>query len=247
MKKQFSLFRLFLSHWAWRVLAVLTAMAAAQIGLFLAFSPDDFSANSLHTCLAACRTPLAIVLLVGFALTAGLLLDDRSKGGQRLGYTLDRLALSPRQVITCQAAANLLAWILFWAAEVLVLFVICRLYEAQGGYVGPQTLYLTTWQSPFFHSFLPMDEVSRWGRNLILILCLSVAGACSSAQLRRKRKGPAFYGLVGGTVPVFINPMGYWQTDLLLSLLYLGVTAVSVYNAAQLGKEDGTYEAPELE
>lgn len=243
MKQYFSLFLLFLRHSAWKVLLLAAAMAAVQMGLFWGLTPDP-AAHSLEACLAACRTPLAIAVLLGFALLSALLLTDGAKGKHRLSYTLDRLAISPKAVLGCQAIYNILAYLLFWAVQVLTILGLFWLYQQQGGYVGPQTLYLVTWQDELVHSFLPMEELIRWLRNLVLIVGLAVTVACSAAQLRQKNKPIAFGALVGGTTAAFIQPMGQAPIDMTAILLTLTITGVALYNVLQIGKEEDHEEVP---
>lgn len=243
MKQYFSLFLLFLRHSAWKVLLLAAAMAAVQMGLFWGLTPDP-AAHSLEACLAACRTPLAIAVLLGFALLSALLLTDGAKGKHRLSYTLDRLAISPKAVLGCQAIYNILAYLLFWAVQVLTILGLFWLYQQQGGYIGPQTLYLVTWQDELVHSFLPMEELIRWLRNLVLIVGLAVTVACSAAQLRQKNKPIAFGALVGGTTAAFIQPMGQAPIDMTAILLTLTITGMALYNVLQIGKEEDHEEVP---
>ena len=122
MKSSFSVFLLFLRHSVWKVLLLLAAMAGVELGLFAALMPDP-ATHSLETCLAACGRPLGIVLLMGFASLGCLLLADGAGGKHRLSYTLDRLAVSPRAVLACQAVYNLLVWLLFGAVQAAALGV----------------------------------------------------------------------------------------------------------------------------
>ena len=241
MKSSFSVFLLFLRHSVWKVLLLLAAMAGVELGLFTALMPDP-ATHSLETCLAACGRPLGIVLLMGFASLGCLLLADGAGGKHRLSYTLDRLAVSPRAVLACQAVYNLLVWLLFGAVQAAALLGCFWLYQRQGGYVGPQTLFLTCWQNELVHSFLPMEDVLRWLRNLILALGLAVTVACASAQLRQKNKPIAFCVLVGGTMATFVQPMGQ-PIDVLIILLVLVITGVALYYALSLGEEENHEEA----
>lgn len=241
MKSSFSVFLLFLRHSVWKVLLLLAAMAGIELALFAALTPDP-ATHSLETCLAACGRPLGLVLLMGFVSLGYLLLADGSGGKHRLSYTLDRLAVSPRAVLACQAVYNLLVWLLFGAVQAAALLGCFWLYQRQGGYVGPQTVFLACWQDELVHSFLPMEDVLRWLRNLILALGLAVTVACASAQLRQKNKPITFGVLVGGTMATFVQPMGQ-PIDVLIILLVLVITGVALYYALSLGEEEAHEEA----
>lgn len=237
MRQHRTLFMLFLRQSAWKVLLLLLGMALLQTALFALLVPDP-AHYSLESALLLTQKFLVVVLLAAWVLLAALLVSGGGKGA----YTLDRLALPPKTILLWQSVYNILVYFLFWGVQALVLILLCRLYESQGGYVGPQTFYLACWQSDLFHTFLPMDEWPRWLRNIVLCLGMGIAAACSSAQLRHKGKPWAIFGLVGLSVPLALQPMGTLTSDILTVVLVAVVTAAALYNAFRLGKEDGQYE-----
>lgn len=179
----FTLFLLLLRQSIWKVLWILVCLAGVQLGLFLLLAPESrvYSlAFTLETVQSALLLPLALAWTL---LWAVLLL-----GARHGAYTLDRLIPSPRAVLLWQGLCNTLLCLLFWATEALVLVLLCQLYLAQGGYAGPQTLYLATWQNSLFHTLLPLGEPLRWLRDLCLCLGMGLTAACGSCQLRRGKK-----------------------------------------------------------
>ena len=236
--KHKSLFQLFLRHTAWKVLLILLASAALQGVLFWLGMPDP-TENSLEVVLVPMESRLWWVILLTFAVVVGLLLSASTvRGKGRTDYLLDRLAIPPKEVILCQGICNSLAVLLFWAAEALILLGLCWLYGVMGGFLGPQTIFLATWQNDLLHSFLPMEEVSRWARNLLWSLGVGFAAAAGSAQLRRKGQAIGIFCLIGCSGAIFRCPMGNLALDVFYSLLALGFAAVTLYNAAQIGKEE---------
>ena len=243
MKQHKTLFLLFLRHTAWKVLAVLLVSAVLQVGLFWFWMPDP-TMHSLEVWLAPMESWLWWIILITFAVVVGLLLSASTvRGKGRTDYLLDRLVVSPKEVILCQGICNTLAILLFWGAEALVLLGLCRLYGAMGGWLGPQTIFLATWQNDLLHSFLPMEEVSRWVRNLIWSLGTGFAAAAGSAQLRQKGKAIGIFFLIGCSGALFRLPMGNLAMDVVYSLIALAVAAATLYNAAQMGKEESHEEA----
>lgn len=236
--KHKTLFLLFLRHTVWKVLLILLASAAVQAALFWFLMPDP-ALHSLDLCLGVLETRLWWVVLVTFALIVGLLLTaSTSRGKGRTDYLLDRLAIPPKGVILCQGLANTLVVALFWMAEALILLGLCGLYGAKGGWLGPQTLFLVTWQSDLLHAFLPMEEASRWVCDLIWWVGTGLTAAAGSAQLRRKGKAIGVFFLIGCSAAVFRSPMGNLALDVVYSLIAISVTAVTLYNAFNLGKEE---------
>ena len=237
MKKHGTLFLLFLRHTAWKVLAVLLVSAAVQVGLFRFLVPDP-TRHSLEIALGPMETCLWWMAILTFALLVSLLLTaSTGKGKGRTDYLLDRLAVPPKEVILCQGLYNTLALLLFWAVQALIFLAMGAMYGRMGGHLGPQTFFLATWQNDLLHSFLPMEEVSRWVRNLIWWAGMGFTAAAGSAQLRQKEKAVAVFGLIGASAAVFRCPMGNLCLDVVYSLLAIGVTAVALYNAFGLGKE----------
>lgn len=230
-----TVFLLFLRQSAWKVLLTLAAMAALETALFAALMPDP-AAHSLETALLLCRRPLALTLALGFGVMVGLLVRNGNEKG-RQGYTLDRLRIPPGEVLLWQSVYNTLAVLLLWGTQVLTFFLLCWVYQSQGGFVGPQTFYLTCWQDDLFHSFLPMEEWSRWLRNLAWALGLGVTAACFSAQQRQQNKGIALFLLIGMTPPAFALPMGNATADAILGLICLAILMGAWSNARTLGKE----------
>ena len=237
MKQHKILFQLFLRHTAWKVLLILLASAAIQFGLFWVLMPDP-ARHSLESTLGPMESYLWWIVLLTFAVIVGLLLGATTgRGKGRTDYLLGRLAIPPREVILCQGISNSLTILLFWAAEALVLLGLCRMYEAMGGHLGPQTIFLATWQNDLLHSFLPTEEVSRWVRNLIWCVAVGFTAAAGSAQLRQNEKAVGIFFLIGASGAFFRCPMGNLGLDVVYSLLSLAVTAAVLFNAFTAGKE----------
>ena len=237
MKQHKTLFLLFLRHTAWKVLLVLLVSAALQVGLARFRMPYP-TENSLEVALVPMESPLWWIILLTFAVIVGLLLSASTvRGKGRTDYLLDRLAIPPREVILCQGIYNALAILLFLAAEALVLLGLCRMYGAMGGHLGPQTIFLATWQNDLLHSFLPTEEVSRWVRNLIWCGAVGFTAAAGSAQLRQKEKAVGIFFLIGASGSVFRCPMGNLGLDVVYSLLAIAIAVVTLYNAFTMRKE----------
>ena len=237
MKQHKTLFLLFLRHTAWKVLLILVGSAVLQAALFRFLMPDP-TRYSLETVLQNTESYLWWVVLLTFAVIVGLLLSATTvRGKGRTDYLLDRLAIPPREVILCQGIYNALAVLLFLAAEALVLLGLCRMYGAMGGHLGPQTIFLATWQNDLLHSFLPTEEVSRWIRNLIWCGAVGFTAAAGSAQLRQNEKAVGIFFLIGASGAFFRCPMGNLGLDVVYSLLSLAVTAAVLFNAFTAGKE----------
>lgn len=210
----FTLFLLLLRQSAWKVFEILVCLAGIQIGIFLLLAPES-RVYSLAFTLKTVQSALLLPLVLAWILFWAVLLLS----GRHGAYTLYRLTPSPRALLLWQGLCNTFLCLLFWAAETLVLVLLCQLYLAQGGYAGPQTLYLATWQNSLFHTLLPLDEPLRWLRNLCLCLGMGLTAACGSAQLRRGKKPLALPIQFCLATALIVQPTVSLASELLLLLV----------------------------
>ncbi|WP_152967692.1 hypothetical protein [Oxobacter pfennigii] len=159
-------------------------------------------------------------------------------GGGKLRYTVQRLSVREEAVVFLWAGYNAVCFFLFWAVQLVIVLVLCRLYVTQmdTAYVSGQTIFLAFYRSNFLHSLLPLEEISRYVRNGILILTLGVCASCFSFRQRRGERGSAVVVLAVIVAVSFPNAMGSFGSDIFLSLVALCIAAGAV---AGIWKERG--------
>lgn len=198
MRQHRSLFWLFARHSFWRVLLTLVVCGVVQ---WLVFLSQLRQADALYDALSRCSPFFSVLLFLGFgAVSAALLSATTGLGKHKPAYTMARLPLSPGWVLAWQGIYNTLVYLLFWWVQALVLVGLCWFYGWQGGFLGPNTLYLTLWQVPLFHALLPLGISGGWASGLCLCIGLGVTGAYFTAGLRRDRWNMAFFVLAGGAL-----------------------------------------------
>ena len=207
MKRHGSVLLLMVRHTGWRSLLVLTAMAAAEVGTFLAYLPENLSGMAVSAALWNCRFPLALCIFAGFVLISAFLAGATDgKGSVRTAYTLDRLSVSPRWVLLWQGICNCLTLLLFWCVQVLLFFLLCALFRWRGGTIGPQGLLLVCLQDRLFRLFLPLAGGYRCVLLAVLFLGVGFSAATASAARRRGEKSVIFLAaILGGCFPAFLN------------------------------------------
>jgi len=185
MKAHLSVFYLMARGTLHKVLLLLTLMAAAEGA---AFSLLADGALGLEANIARCRPDLFFG--AAFVLMTVLLWRNGCERGGRLAYTLYRLRVSRRAVFFWQAGYNAFCLLLLWAAQVLTVLGLCRLYPARAGaeLISGQTVFLAFYRQPFLHSLLPLEELRRWLRNGFMILAYGLSAAAFPAALRRGKK-----------------------------------------------------------
>lgn len=198
MKQHRSLFLLFLRHSFWRVLLLLALCGAAEWLVFFFRAPK---AASLYDALSGCSALCLTLSLLCFAAVSALLLwATVGWGKNQPRYTMTRLSLSTGWMMVWQGVYNTLIYLLFWWVQALILVGLCWFYGWQGGFLGPNTLYVTLWQLPYFHALLPLGISGGWVCNLLLCAGLGFTGACFTEGLHRDRQNMAFFLLLLGVV-----------------------------------------------
>ena len=177
VKKHFSVFMLMARSTIYKILGLFVLMAAAEGALFwlaLGRGPTD-SGFSLERVVQGSR----MVWVFGICfllLTALLSWACRQVSGS---YTAMRLSVSGGWVAFWQSVYNVLCYLLFWAVQILIAVVLCRVYTARAPaeYVTGQTVFLAFYRSKFLHSLLPFEDAVFWVRNAAFALTLGICAA----------------------------------------------------------------------
>lgn len=226
-------------------------MAAFYIWMVRWISPDALWLASIEI---GMRDSLVVPMAgVSFVILCAILCLNGLGAGSKSVYTLRRLAISEKEVLCCMAVYNTLIFLLFWMSQALVMLGICRMYEwlapafcAQNGVpvsarlVGPQTVYIAFYRHKYLHSLLPMAEVSRWIRNLILVVSLGICTTTFPNSLRYGKKGIGILILVVLTLGMFCGTAGVIERDIVSGLIALAVGIASACFALG-GAEDEAY------
>lgn len=228
MKKHMSVLMLAAGCWIYKLLALIIAMAVAQTGLFL-LAMNRKPEAALERVLTASR--VSWVFAGAFLLMTGLLLfSGFQNGGSKSNYSLRRLSVGESSVFLCWAAGNCLCLLILWAAEAMIMLGLCKLFtlRAEPSLVSGQTVFLAFYRSPFLHSLMPLEEISRWIRNLFMLVSLGAATASASFRQRRGDGAVAVYVLTGLALLSFVGATGRRDTDVILSLVFAVVSGFSV-------------------
>lgn len=224
MKKHLSVFMLMARSTVYKIIVLLAVMAAVEGGLFwLALSRGPTSSGfSLERVVQDGR--MVWVFGICFLLLTVLL----SRACRRISgsYTALRLSVSGGWVAFWQSVYNVLCYLLFWAVQILIAVVLCRLYTARAPaeYVTGQTVFLAFYRSKFLHSLLPFEDAVFWVRNLVMALAL---GVCAARRPGRADRG--IWGhivLIAVVVGFFLRGIGNAAAGLFAVLV---VAAFAVY------------------
>lgn len=226
MKKHLSVFMLMARSTIYRLLILLLAMAAAQALLFhftlnaaTAAADAGLGPDTLETVIS--RSHIAWVFAICFVLMAVLLCLTGCNYGSRQENTLRRLSVSERSVFVWQMLYNIACFFLLWVAQALIALALCRWYTTvtDPSFVSGQTIFLAFYRNSFLHSLLPLEEGSRWVRNIMLVIGLGAACAQVPIYQRRGKISITIIAMTSLTLVFFSRSIGCFGNDMLIILL----------------------------
>lgn len=186
MNKHLSVLALYARNNFLRLLSLMAAMGILEAVLYvLHWNRVDREQPPLPAAEDLLR---GIPLMSMAALLLLLFLLCRSGGeAPAIAYTLRRLRIPEETTVLWKAVYNGLCLLLFWAVQAGAAMGLCLWYASVIGpdYSSPQTVFLAFYRSPFFHNLLPLDNWTRYLRNLVLLLSLGFCAAVRTYKLRR--------------------------------------------------------------
>lgn len=223
MKRHLSVLMLAARGTVYKFLGLLLMMAAAEGAMFTLALKRDWAENPAGLETLLMRSRVAWACAVCFLLLTALLCRSGCESGSRQGYTLRRLRVSGRAVFFWQSTYNTICFFIFWAAQLFIVLALCALYtlKADPASLTDQTVFLAFYRSGFLHSLLPLEEVSRYVRNVLLVLCLGVSAAAFPFRQRQNKIGGEVIALASLMLVFFSRDMGGFASDILISLLSL--------------------------
>ncbi|MGI6345476.1 MAG: hypothetical protein ACOX18_10690 [Bacillota bacterium] len=233
MKQHLSVLTLAARSTIYKVLGLLIAMAVVQ-GILFYLTLETSLANEppgLEQVISQSR--IALVCGAGFLLLCLLLsLTGYEIGGSKLRYTLQRLSIEEKTTVFWWAGYNAVCFFLFWAAQLVIALLLCRLYltKVDAAYTSGQTILLAFYRNSWLHSLLPLADVSRYLRNAVFALCLGLSAACFSFRQRHDKIGIAVVVVAGLVAVSFALPMGDVLGDVMLSLTALVIAGGAMIN-----------------
>jgi len=187
-----------------KILVLLAGVSAVQLALFVwAFRELSWVDYGLEQVLS--QSYVAKVAAVGFLGMTWLLAQTGSQHGNQIGYTLQRLSVSEREVFWWQALYNGGCYLILWAAQVLTMLGLGVLYTkiADPAMVTSQTILLACYRSRYLSSLLPLTRMGRWLRMLVLLVGLALASAYYPYAKRRGKNCSELITLAALTVFLF--------------------------------------------
>ncbi len=240
MRNYLSVFSLFVSRSFGKITALLTALTAGEIGLFLYYLYSDNAIQNEYISeggadyllgiekLIEDNIPLCLLLIAGFIGVTAVLCLNGCEFSEKQGYTLRRLAISEKKVMLCQSAYGMAVYGIFIILHAIIFYAFSLIYvsfaagheNAFTGIVTEQTVFLAFYRSNIMHAFMPLEDALKIVSNLVMISALGLSTASFSYLMRRK-KFPLSAVLL---IPVILINFASDWTEMTYDLIIIGVS-----------------------
>ena len=190
-----------------KLLLILAAMAAVQMGLFavlLAQVQNQQGSVAVPFENLLLEAGIGKVFYAALAATAvACTLQGCRFSGKNL-YTLQRLPLGEVRTTILWAMVHLACYVILWAGQLAVVFGLWQLFGRELGSGNPGLeLFVAFYNSNFLHTLVPLAEVSRWIAMVFYGLTLAWSSACFGFFQRRGRIRAELPLLLGN--PLFLS------------------------------------------
>ena len=101
-----------------------------------------------------------------------------------------------------------------------------------------QSIFLAYYRNDFLHCILPLDEISGWIRNILMVLCLGYASADFPYRRRYGRLGMNIVFLSVMTLMFFISEVGLMGMDVFICIVFIASAVEITYFLIRDNKEE---------
>lgn len=246
MKKHLSVFSLIARSSIYKLLLLFLLLAAAESVLFCLRLQSTLSAaaalqlepDGMEYVFTGGKVFWSSAVI--FVLMTAQLCRVGCDFGSSQSYTLRRLRITEKSVFIWQTIFNILSFLMLWAVQLGVAMALCHAYVSVVQETSGQAIMLAFYRHKFLHSLLPLSDVSRYIRNIALVLALGIGAAKFSWNNRRGKLGVEIIALTALTVVFFAAETGSDNMDSIVIFLALAVGLEGSYSV--LTKEDDDEE-----
>ncbi len=241
--KDLSVFALLIRNSFYKVLLVLIlSLMAAGLGFYKLFWGNDseivfLSAEQMIDKLGAmpCFVMAFIVILLILGIT-------ESKLNQKSGNTIQRLRIDIKRFFVIETIYNVFIFTLLYAVWICAMIIMMKIYSCRyavaGGLLTPaenaQQLFMAFYRNEFLHNLMPMAEIGKWIRNILVI----VAFAMQAAE-KDKKNYVADIWMSIYLIWILMSDIGINLTDMFADIIALILIAIGCLKAFNVFGEDG--------
>lgn len=252
--KEISLWALLARGSIYKIVMVLSVMAAAEIALF--YGSLRWKMESGRIADALFETIFdsdfkiwffggsSFLFMAAFCLVAFLLHRcETINSGSIFYYTFDRLRVTRQHLFLVETAYNFLCLTLVFAVQTWTVLAMCRIYadRVPTELASPQMVFLAFYRIPFLHNLLPLAETGKWVRNLLLLFAVSMG----ATERGMKNYFQYIYPVIIFALWWNLSGIGAQWSDIFMSLLFSVIILVTSLQAWGIIGGDKSIEEPE--
>lgn len=237
--REISLWALLARGSIYKILTVLILMTAVEIAMFsrrlqafAEFEADTYLAvyysrfDRIFYASDILTLFLAAFCLVSFALVWSQL----ETHGTRSSYTLKRLRVTGDHLFWVTTGYNFLCYLLLSAVQIGTALWMCRLYRERmsAQLVFSQYEFLAFYRTDLLHGLLPLADVAKWIRILLMFFALSAIAAEQRRMSPWRRIWMIGLYPCAGIWLVAAQGIGFQMMDVVWYVVFVALSVVSV-------------------
>lgn len=236
MKKHLSVFALIARSSIFKLLILFVLLAGVEgIVFYLKLKNELMVASELGMQLVGVEYVFSsgrvfwIAALIFLLMTAQLCVVG-CNFGSRQSYTLNRLLISEKSVFIWQSVFNIISYVMLWAVQLGIALALCRWYMNVAGETSGQAVMLAFYRNKFLHSLLPLSDITRLIRNVLMMFALSVTAARFVWANHRGQLGVGIIAMTALVLVFFAGETSVQNTDYLMSFCSAAVAFECLYS-----------------
>lgn len=235
MKPALAVWALLAKSSIYKVFAILAVMVSAELLLFYNSIKTEWENYTEYNTLAGAiaGSHSSLIFLAALGLMYFMLAWTEGRLETKSGAVMRRLRLSGSRLFAIKTAYNTACLAVLFIAQIWLCIFLVEAYgreTAEELYASPQRLFLAFYQIDFLHCMLPMAEVGKWVRNLLLLLAFGMEAAAGAGKTEKKSYVPLI-PLYVLTASWFVRPVGVDSLDIICDVVYMIAIAVHVRQA----------------
>lgn len=245
MKQYFSIFALSARATLAKLIGIIILMGIVEVGMFY----NVIRQNSYGILLENLMEDSLVIIPfgTGFVLYYVVLINSfNGKHASKAAMTTTRLGIKESSVCWTMAVYNMCMLIVFLAAQLGIVLILCQLYlnsHLAGDY--QHTVFIAFYRNGMMHGLLPLEDYWTYVENIIYIVSL---GICASYAARQERHGQRDISAViaAGIVALSFCSRTNYYSNFNYGLVVIVFAAYAAYYISKGGALDEETAAPDL-
>ncbi len=232
--KNISVLALLIRHNFYKVLAVIVLMVSVEGFIFYRFLGEHQEVLASAEGMIS-DTYVSGVFKAAFVAIFFVLCITENNLGKKSGSTILRLKITLKRFFAIKTIYNVFCIVLLFVVQIWFVIFMIRMYGRHIGeaLAGPQQLFLTFYRNAFLHSLLPMAEVGKWIKNILMILAYAMQAAVNG---KKNHVGDIWLYIC--IENVLISEIGLNIADMICDLMSITVIAVVLLKTFDVFKEE---------